>query len=65
MGQEALLDETEAAEELGVTKATLANWSWRRHGPAFLKIGRRVMYLANDVDDWRMAQRHDPSEAAS
>ena len=61
MGLEGLLDETEAANELGVTRGTLANWRWRHYGPPFLRVGRRVQYLAADINDWQMAQRLDPA----
>ena len=65
MGLEGVLDETEAADEIGVTPGTLANWRWRGHGPPYLKIGRKVTYLRNDVDRWKLSQRHDPAQAAS
>jgi hypothetical protein len=59
------LDEAKAAKQLGVTKATLANWRWRGYGPAYLKVGRRVEYVQRDIDEWRNAQRHDPSAFAA
>jgi hypothetical protein len=57
-----VLSEAEAAERLGVSKGTLANWRWRKYGPAFLKVGGRVEYVEEDVEEWRLAQRRDPSE---
>jgi hypothetical protein len=65
MGSDAPLDEAQAAEQLGVSKATLANWRWRRVGPAYFKIGRRVEYRQIDIDGWRDAQRKDPTEAVA
>jgi hypothetical protein len=65
MAPETRLNETRAAEELGVTKATLANWRWRKYGPAYLKVGRRVEYVKGDIDAWRDAQRRDPETVVS
>jgi hypothetical protein len=59
------LSETAAAKRLGVSRGTLANWRWRNVGPAYLKIGRRVEYLDDDIDAWEVAQRHDPAEASA
>jgi predicted DNA-binding transcriptional regulator AlpA len=55
------LKEAEAAEQLGVTKATLANWRWRKYGPAYLKVGRKVRYLQDDIDAWTSDQRRNPA----
>ena len=37
---------------LGVTEATLADWRYRRRGPAFVKVGRLVRYRLEDLDAW-------------
>ena len=57
------LDESETAKQVGVTKATLANWRWRGDGPAYLKIGRTVVYLQADIDEWKASQRVSPVAA--
>jgi hypothetical protein len=31
----------------------------RTAGPPFLKIGRKVLYLADDLDDWLLEHRRD------
>lgn len=33
-----------------VTKATLATWRSRGNGPAFVKVGGRVLYRVTDVE---------------
>jgi hypothetical protein len=33
-----------------VTKATLATWRSRNTGPAFVKIGGRVLYRRGDIE---------------
>jgi hypothetical protein len=42
---------------LCVTEATLADWRYRRRGPAFVKVGRLVRYRPEDLDAWLDAQR--------
>jgi hypothetical protein len=59
------LSEAQTAKRLGVTKGTLANWRWRKYGPPFLRIGRRIEYLDHDVEAWEVAQRCDPSQPAA
>ena len=31
---------------------SLANMRWRREGPKFYKVNRRVVYFAADIEDW-------------
>jgi hypothetical protein len=31
----------------------------RTAGPPFLKIGRKVLYLADDLDAWLLEHRHE------
>lgn len=35
---------------------TLEQWRWLGKGPRFLKIGARVLYRDEDVEDWETAQ---------
>ena len=35
-----------------VTKATLATWRSRNNGPAFVKIGGRVLYRREDIESY-------------
>ena len=35
---------------------TLEQWRWLGKGPKFLKIGARVLYREEDVEDWEAAQ---------
>ena len=61
---------TEAAEYLGVSTSFLAiarmegGRDQRTPGPAFVKVGRRVLYLKSDLDSWLARHRVDPLEAA-
>ena len=44
------LNEDEVARALGVSTSALRSWRLRGRGPRFLKLGRAVRYLAQDVE---------------
>lgn len=47
-----LLDEQEAAAKLRLSGGTLRQWRYKREGPPFVKLGRRIMYRPEDVARW-------------
>lgn len=51
------LDTRAAAARLGYTVGTLQTYRWMGTGPAFRKIGRRVVYAADALDAWIAIQR--------
>jgi excisionase family DNA binding protein len=44
------LTETQAADHLGLSIATLRAWRHRGKGPRFVRFGRAVRYLRADLD---------------
>lgn len=44
------LTETQAAQHLGLSVATLRAWRHRGKGPRFVRFGRAVRYLRVDLD---------------
>ncbi len=40
------------AERWNLTIATLSQWRWNGRGPHYLKIGRRILYRLQDVEDF-------------
>lgn len=52
MTDDLLLRASDAAEFLGVSRATLAKWRVYGFGPAFIKIGARVSYRMSDINAW-------------
>ena len=52
------LTEVDAAARLGLKVATLRAWRHQGRGPAFVRLGRAIRYLANDLDDFLHANRH-------
>lgn len=39
----------------------LAQWRHKGVGPAYYKIGRKVLYRGSDLNDWLATNRVDPS----
>jgi predicted DNA-binding transcriptional regulator AlpA len=58
------LTEGEAAARLGLKVATLRAWRHQRRGPAFVRLGRAVRYLAVDIDEFLAANRHHPTSSS-
>lgn len=46
------IDTKEAARRTGLSEGTLANWRFLGCGPSFLKFGRKVMYDADQLEQW-------------
>ncbi len=51
--------ESEVAEQLGLSVATLRAWRHRGKGPRFLRFGRAVRYLPADLDEFIRASAVD------
>lgn len=49
--------DTEAAEYIGVSRNTLRGWRVEKHGPAYHKSGKAVVYLRKDLDEWLARQK--------
>jgi hypothetical protein len=56
------LTDDEAAEALGLNRATLANWRVRRIGPPPTKIGKNTFYREDALKEWIISQERDPSK---
>jgi integrase len=54
------LTPAEAARRSGLTVATLAAYRWQGTGPAFRKIGGRVVYPEAELMDWIAARAQRP-----
>ena len=56
-----LLGVEELADYMGVPKATLYKWNSEGTSPPRYRIGRRILYRLDEVDDWIEAHR-EPAE---
>ena len=50
--QTAFLTPDELASRYRIPKPTAAKWRWNGSGPAFVKLGSRVLYREADVEAW-------------
>jgi len=55
-----IVSDVEASELLGLKPQTLRNWRCQSRGPAYSKIGRRVIYAVQDLENYREKNRIDP-----
>jgi predicted DNA-binding transcriptional regulator AlpA len=46
------LTEQEVAARFGLSVATLRAWRWKRKGPRFVRLGRAVRYMPDDLDQF-------------
>ena len=53
------VDEHQAADYLSVAVNTLRKWRSLGEGPAFVKLGRRVVYRLTDLERWLEAHLID------
>ena len=63
--QSRALTEREVAARLGLSVATLRTWRMRHTGPRFVRLGRAVRYLENDIDEYVGAHAVDPKDDRS
>jgi excisionase family DNA binding protein len=62
----AILDAPAAARYTGLSASTLAKMRLSGNSPAFLKLGRRVLYRRTDLDQWLDSRiAHNTSDADS
>ncbi len=57
------LNQTELARRWRISPRTLERWRWVKQGPAFLKIGKHVVYRIEDIEAYEAEQRRTGSAA--
>ena len=58
--KECWLTESEVSKLIGVTRATLQNWRWRRVGLPYSKFMRSVRYKESDLYEYMESGRIEP-----
>jgi hypothetical protein len=48
------LSQDRLAERLGVSQRTLEGWRYRGKGPAYLRLGGRIVYRLTDVERFEL-----------
>ena len=59
------LTEAQAAVRLGLKVPTLRAWRHQGRGPAYVRLGRAVRYLAADLEEFLASNRHTPQPPAT
>jgi len=54
---ETFLNQTTLARRWPISPRTLERWRWSGEGPAYFKIGGRVVYRFDDVKAWESCRR--------
>ena len=60
-----LLNNSEAAEFLGMSPDTLPRWRWAGIGPAYMKVGRSIKYRRADLEAFLNESRVNPRNGAA
>lgn len=63
--QREYLSPAEAATFVGLSKQQLDIHRMQGGGPAFHKVGRRVLYAVSDLHAWMASHRREPLAAAA
>jgi hypothetical protein len=52
------LNQVQLSRRWSLSPRTLERWRWLKEGPQYLKIGGRVVYRLEDVEQFEIAQLH-------
>ena len=52
------LDQAQLADRWHISPRTLEHWRWRGVGPRYLKIGARVIYPFDQIEDYEAKNLH-------
>jgi hypothetical protein len=58
------MDEERAAGYLGIAQRTLGNWRFVGRGPKYIRLGRRILYHRQHLDDWALSYAQHPEAKA-
>lgn len=64
LSHQLLSPEQVAALLPGVTKGTLAMWRYEHKGPKYYKLGRKVVYALDELEEWLAASAADVASSA-
>lgn len=51
------LTQQELAARFRISQRTLERWRWRKTGPAYIKLGGKIVYDLNDVEAYERRRR--------
>lgn len=53
------LNQYDLAKRWNISFRTLERWRWEGVGPAYLKIGGRVVYRLEDIEEFEASNKHE------
>lgn len=53
------LNQVELSRRWKLSPRTLERWRWLGQGPRYLKVGGRVVYRLEDIEEFEALQLHD------
>lgn len=59
------LSEKLLARRWGLSHRTLERWRYAARGPAFLKVGGRIVYRIEDIEAYEASRRRQPAAVTS
>jgi predicted site-specific integrase-resolvase len=59
------MSQVELAQRWGISPRTLERWRWIGQGPKFLKLGGRVVYRAQDIENYEAEQLRSSTTLSS
>ena len=59
------LNQEQLARRWNISPRTLERWRWLKQGPKYLKIGGRVLYRVEDIEDFEALGERAPANGAS
>lgn len=59
------LNQVELGRRWNVSERTLEGWRWRGIGPKFLRLGGRIRYRLQDIEEFESLQERAPQRAGT
>ena len=57
------LTQRDLARRWSMSERTLESWRWKGSGPAYLRLGGRIVYRLQDVESYEETSLHKPAGA--
>jgi hypothetical protein len=55
------INQVQLARRWSLSPRTLERWRWQDQGPAYLKVGGRVLYRLEDIEAFERASARQPA----
>jgi len=55
-------NQRQLVDRWSVSERTLERWRWQGCGPRYVKVGNRVLYRLEDIEDYENANTHTSTQ---